>query len=122
MKKTKYINTGHPPTIITFVFLSSTEATNPHSITMKFLLTVAILAMTVYVVFAEEPQQKELDGKRDKRGLAALAAYPAPYAAFASPYAYAAPYAYAPGFAAPYVAAPYRVAAPYTAAAYTYLA
>ncbi|KAJ9593625.1 hypothetical protein L9F63_014803 [Diploptera punctata] len=81
-------------------------------------MTIVLLAVAMYLVCAEEPQQKEFEGKRDKRGLAALA-YPAAYSAYPAPYAYSAPLAYAPGFAAPYVAAPF---APRYTAAYTYLA
>jgi hypothetical protein len=80
-------------------------------------MTVAVLAIIANIAYAEELQQQEPEARRDKRGLAALTTYPAPFSAFA------APYAYAPAFAAPYIAAPVAaraVAAP-AFAPYTYI-
>jgi hypothetical protein len=83
-------------------------------------MTVAILAIAAYVVHAEELKQQ-----RDKRGFAALAAFPAPLSPLAAPYTFAsAPLAYAPSYTSPFVAAPLtaRAIAGPAFAPYTYLA
>ncbi|PSN44060.1 hypothetical protein C0J52_15925 [Blattella germanica] len=100
-----------------FALFSSSKY--PQSINMKFMMTVAILAMAAVLVSAQQPQES---AKREKRGFLGLglaapyAALPAPYA-FPSPLAYARPplaYAPAPYFAPP-LAAPLGapLAAPY---------